>query len=81
MIHVTLLEQLQKTIPQTPVIIMTAYGTVESAVTAMRKGAFDYLLKPVNFDDLLAKVQRALEYGEMTQSRQIITDQLALRVS
>jgi len=73
----TLLEHLHKTIPQTPVIIITAYGTVESAVTAMRKGAFDYLLKPVNFDDLLLKVQRALEFGEMAQSRRIITEQLA----
>ena len=42
--------------------MITAYGTVESAVAAMRAGACDYLLKPVQFDDVLLKVRRALEY-------------------
>src|SRR5690349_16229426 len=52
-----LLANLQKIAPQTPVIMITAYGTVESAVGAMRAGAYDYLLKPVQFDDVLLKVQ------------------------
>jgi DNA-binding NtrC family response regulator len=74
---ITLLGHLQKIAPQTPVIMLTAYGTVESAVTAMRAGAHDYLLKPVQFDDVLLKVQRAIEFGELTRSRQVITEQLA----
>ena len=57
----TLLGHLQKVAPQTPVIMITAFGTVESAVAAMRAGAYDYLLKPVQFDDVLLKVQRALQ--------------------
>jgi two-component system response regulator PilR (NtrC family) len=73
----TLLGHLQKIAPQTPVIVMTAYGTVESAVAAMRAGAYDYLLKPVNFDDVLLKVQRALEFSELSRSRNVITEQLA----
>jgi two-component system response regulator PilR (NtrC family) len=73
----TLLAQIQKTAPQTPVIVITAYGTVESAVGAMRSGAYDYLLKPVNFDDLLLKVERAMQFGEMRQSRMVMAEQLA----
>ena len=49
----TLLSHVQRTCPQTPMIMITAYGTVSSAVTAMQSGAADYLLKPVQFDDLL----------------------------
>ncbi|MEO0321772.1 MAG: sigma-54 dependent transcriptional regulator [Myxococcota bacterium] len=47
--------------PLTEVIVMTAYGTIESAVEAMRVGAHDYLQKPFNEDELLAKVDKALE--------------------
>lgn len=72
-----LLDHLKKASPQTPMIIMTAYATVDNAVSAMRVGAWDYLLKPVQFDDLLIKIARALEYGEMIHDRKVITDQLA----
>ncbi|MCP3905073.1 MAG: sigma-54-dependent Fis family transcriptional regulator [Planctomycetes bacterium] len=73
----TLLEHLNRTCPQTPVIIITAYGTVDSAVAAMRSGAWDYLLKPVKFEDLLVKISRALEFEELTHDRRVMTDQLA----
>lgn len=74
---VTLLNHLQKIAPQTPVIMITAYGTVESAVSAMRAGAYDYLLKPVQFDDVLLKVQRAIQFSELSRSQRVITEQLA----
>src|ERR1051326_2232258 len=74
---VTLLSHVQKLAPQTPVIMITAYGTVESAVATMRAGAYDYLLKPVQFDDLLLKVQRALEFSDLHRTREVITEQLA----
>jgi two-component system response regulator HydG len=48
----------------TEVIIMTAYGTIESAVDAMRLGAFDYIQKPFTEQELLVKVERALEKPE-----------------
>jgi DNA-binding NtrC family response regulator len=73
----TLLGHLQRIAPQTPAMVITAYGTIESAVAAMQAGAFDYLLKPVNFDDLLLKVKRALEFGELRHTRQVLTDQMA----
>jgi two-component system response regulator PilR (NtrC family) len=72
-----LLAALQQIAPQTPVLVMTAFGTVDSAVQAMKAGAWDYLLKPVQFDDLLNKVRRALEFGEMSRERRVISEQLA----
>lgn len=47
--------------PRSEVIVMTAYGTIESAVEAMRLGAFDYLQKPFSEQELLLKVEKALE--------------------
>ncbi len=73
----TLLKQLQQVIPQTPVVVITGFGTVESAVNAMRAGAADYVLKPVQFEDVLIRVKRALEFGEMRRDRAILTEQLA----
>ncbi|HVT88689.1 MAG TPA: sigma-54 dependent transcriptional regulator [Tepidisphaeraceae bacterium] len=72
-----LLYQMQKIAPQTPVVVMTAFGTVESAVAAMRAGAYHYLLKPVQFDDVLMTVQRALQFSELSRSQRVITEQLA----
>ena len=48
-----LLEKCSKISPDTYFIIMTAYASVETAVAALRNGAYDYLLKPVEFDDLI----------------------------
>ncbi len=48
--------------PEMPVILMTAYGTISDAVSAMRAGAYDYLEKPVDSDHLLAIIRRALQH-------------------
>jgi DNA-binding NtrC family response regulator len=72
-----LLAHLQKLAPETPVIMLTAYGTVETAVSAMRAGAVDYLLKPVDFNDVLAKVRRALDFREMSRANRVMTEHLA----
>lgn len=74
---IELLRHLRQLAPQTPVVILTAFGTVESAVAAMREGATDYLLKPVQFDDVLVRVQRAIELGELRRDQHILTEQLA----
>ncbi len=74
---IALLGNLRRLAPQTPVIMITAYGTVQSAVAAMRSGACDYLLKPVQFDDLLLKIQRTLEYGEVSRAARVMTEQIA----
>jgi two-component system response regulator PilR (NtrC family) len=78
---VTLLGNLQRTAPQTPVIVITAFATVEDAVATMRAGAFDYLQKPIDFDSLLAKVERAIKYGDLCRTRDVLTDQLAADVA
>ena len=48
-----------------PVILMTAYGSVDSSVRAMKEGAYDYLQKPLDIDDLQAKLARALEASRL----------------
>ena len=52
--------------PLTEVVVMTAYGTIESAVEAMRLGAFDYIQKPFTEEELLVKVSKALESRRLT---------------
>lgn len=49
--------------PVMPVIILTAYGSVETAIEAMKIGTFDYVTKPFKMDELLITIQRALEYS------------------
>ena len=72
-----LLERLTHLAPQTPVVVMTAFGTVDSAVAAMRAGAVDYILKPVQFEDVLARARRALDFGEIRRDRRVLSEQLA----
>lgn len=56
-----LLRQIRLEFPETAVVIVTAYGTIETAVEAIKAGAYDYLTKPVHPDELRALVARALE--------------------
>jgi len=51
--------------PQLPVVMLTAYGTVGSAVEAMKRGAFDYLTKPADNEELKAVLRKAHEYGRL----------------
>ena len=53
------LRRLQETVPGTPVILMTAFSTIENAVEAMRQGAYHYLRKPFDLDDVVAIVDQA----------------------
>ncbi len=52
-----------------PVIIMTAFGTTETAIEATKKGAFDYILKPFEIPDVLALIERAIEAGRFMRNR------------
>ena len=57
-----------KRLPDPPVVLMmSAFGSIESSVEAMRRGAFGYLQKPLNMDELLAQVVQALEYGRLNR--------------
>lgn len=65
--------------PSMAVIVITAYGSVESAVEAMKDGAFDYVTKPFKVDELLITVQRALEYRRALSENQMLKAQLQAR--
>ena len=65
---IDLLRKIKSMTPQTPVVLLTAYGTVQNAVDAMREGAFDYLLKPFDAEALENIVRRALESGKKEKS-------------
>jgi two-component system response regulator GlrR len=63
---ITLMEKLHLVNPEMPVLILTAYGTIESAVEAMRKGAYSYLTKPFDARELLLQIEKALEKRKLT---------------
>ncbi|PTY06432.1 hypothetical protein DB347_13490 [Opitutaceae bacterium EW11] len=67
---ITLLKQLKLFEPNAVVIIMTAYASTESAIQALKYGAFDYLQKPFRVDELIATLKRGLEYKQFTNERQ-----------
>ena len=56
-----LLQEVKRVAPLTPVIIITAFGTIESAIQAMKMGAYDYITKPFQMDELVLTVKKALE--------------------
>ena len=65
--------------PQLPVIVMTAFGSIQDAVAAMREGALDFLAKPVDPDHLLLMVERALAQRRLATENMILKDELAQR--
>ena len=66
---IELLGVIAREYPQTAIILITGYGTIESAVEAIKKGAFDYLTKPIIDDELLLAVERALrQHSLMTEN-------------
>ncbi len=67
-----LLEEIRKIDSELPVIFMTAFGSVETAVEAMRKGAFDYVTKPFSGDELSISVERALEHARLLRENQVL---------
>ncbi|MFQ5778120.1 MAG: sigma-54-dependent transcriptional regulator [Terriglobia bacterium] len=70
-----LLEQLKQAYPHVAIILMTGYGSVETAVEAVKRGAYDYLAKPFHVDDLRAKLQHALKEVELTNENRILREQ------
>src|SRR5213596_184607 len=70
------LEHVTRDHPDLPVVIITGHGTVKSAVEAMRKGAFDYVSKPVDNDELKIVVRRALDMRRLTQEHRGLSQEL-----
>ena len=70
------LEQIKKIQPAVPVIIMTAYASVETAVSAMKMGADDYLTKPLNYDELQIKIARTAERRRLKSENEYLKERL-----
>ncbi|MBN2265443.1 MAG: sigma-54-dependent Fis family transcriptional regulator, partial [Candidatus Aminicenantes bacterium] len=73
------LRRLKRFDPLTPVIIITAYGSVESAIEAMKIGALDYVQKPFKHDDLLLALEKALERKRLQDENIRLKDELRQR--
>jgi len=76
-----LLRRLRALHPALPVILVTAHGSVPSAVAAMREGAFDYVTKPFDNDELRAVVGRALEMTRLQRENRYLRQEVASRYS
>ncbi len=74
-----LLSGIRRQNSQTPVIVMTAFGTIETAVEAMKAGATDFLLKPFSLDHLMTVVQKALEMRALREENLKLREELGRR--
>jgi two-component system NtrC family response regulator len=76
---VELLAALRAITPELPVIVVTAYGTIEDAVAAIKAGATDYLTKPVNLDELLHRLARVRDRQRLVAENRALREALAER--
>ncbi|HLR76794.1 MAG TPA: sigma-54 dependent transcriptional regulator [Balneolaceae bacterium] len=73
---IEVLEQLQRYSPETLAVIITAHGTIETAIKALRKGAADYILKPLDFDEVIIRIQNLLEHKNLLQENKYLREQI-----
>jgi DNA-binding NtrC family response regulator len=73
---IEVLSKIKKIDPQAVIIIITAYASVESAISAMKKGAFDYIQKPFKHDELLLTIKRAREHKKLQDENIRLKDEL-----
>ena len=76
---ITVLNRVLQVRPETLFIMITAYATVENAVAAFQRGAHDYLMKPVLFEDLLAKIGRLVRFRRLLQENQALRREVHAR--
>src|SRR5438270_3311211 len=74
-----LLKRVHDTHPTVPVIVLTQYGTIDSAVTATRLGAVDYVTKPFRIEELRTRLERAARAVELQQENRLLREQLRNR--
>jgi len=70
------LEKIKIINPAIPVIIMTAYASVDTAVAALKKGAYDYLTKPLDFDELKIAISHATEHSRLKKENEYLRERL-----
>ncbi|MEE4357923.1 MAG: sigma-54 dependent transcriptional regulator [Desulfococcaceae bacterium] len=78
---IELLENIREKDPDLPVIMMTAYGTVEKAVEAMQKGAYNYILKPFENESLVVHARKAVDMFSMVKENRQLRNSMASRYS
>jgi DNA-binding NtrC family response regulator len=71
------LKEIKKFNPETGVVLITAFGTIEDAVNAMKEGAYDYLTKPIELDELDFLVKRMLERRQLISENKLLKEQLS----
>jgi two-component system NtrC family response regulator len=72
-----LLQEVKKINPETSVVIITAFGTIEDAVKAMKEGAYDYLTKPIDLDELDLLIKRMEERQQLLSENKMLKEQLS----
>ncbi|MCX5895158.1 MAG: sigma-54 dependent transcriptional regulator [Proteobacteria bacterium] len=73
----TLLREIKKLDPDYPVVVLTAYASVESAVEAIREGALDYITKPFDEEKMLLTIQRSMRFSELVEEKKIHREELS----
>jgi two-component system response regulator AtoC len=67
-----LLDSFHKTMPEVPIVLLTAFGSVDTAIQAMKQGAFDYIAKPVNLEELVLIMKRAVEHRRLVEENRTL---------
>ncbi len=73
------LDKIKTLNPEIPIIMMTAYSSVDSAVKAMKSGAYDYLTKPLDVEELLLSIEKALRHTRLEKENLLLKEQLGSR--
>ena len=76
-----ILKEIKTLNPLIPIIVMTAFGTIEDAVNLMKHGAFDYLQKPIELDELLLNIEKAQEISNLKSENKQLRQQLSEKYS
>jgi DNA-binding NtrC family response regulator len=76
---ISVLKQVKESDPDCPVIVMTAFGTIENAVEAMKLGAFDFIQKPIDVDHLLLLLRRCREHQELRTENLLLKEEFQQR--
>ncbi|GAB4152145.1 MAG: sigma-54 dependent transcriptional regulator [Ignavibacteriales bacterium] len=74
---IELMNEASKISPNTFFVLMTAYASVKTAVDAMRAGAFDYLIKPIEFDDLLLRIKRLVDFKKISLENKLLRQRVS----
>jgi len=73
---IKLLEKTLEIAPQTIVVLITAHASVETAVQALRKGAYDYILKPLDFDEVIIRIKNLLKHSQLILENRALNKQI-----